>query len=42
MCKQLRNAQNVDEIWQIFENVDQLNTQENVTKASAETTKETE
>ncbi|HHT7857735.1 PTS IIA-like nitrogen regulatory protein PtsN [Pasteurella multocida] len=42
LCKQLRNAQNVDEIWQIFENVDQLNTQENVTKASAETTKETE
>ncbi|MFD1805425.1 PTS IIA-like nitrogen regulatory protein PtsN [Pasteurella oralis] len=30
LCKQLRTAQNADEIWHIFENVDQLNMQQNM------------
>ncbi|UAX41339.1 PTS IIA-like nitrogen regulatory protein PtsN [Pasteurella canis] len=28
LCKRLRSAQSVDEIWHIFENIDQLNSQQ--------------
>ncbi|MGC6341634.1 PTS IIA-like nitrogen regulatory protein PtsN [Bisgaard Taxon 45] len=41
LCKQLRNAQNADEIWQIFKHADQLSMQDAIEQDSEEATNET-